>query len=133
MNMNLITSYIYDLENGFWLTCQYGHPELQHRQHIWDQLTLQSQSIKDDDEWIVLGNFNQVLFKKDKISFKDCNLRGSNQLRECLDNCMLSKIPLKRQYLTWKNNRQGEDVFGKDWIGVLPTTSGLETMVNHNF
>ena len=58
MNKNLITAYIFNHQNGFWLTCLYGHPELQHRQHIQDQLTSMSQSVKGDDEWIIIGDFN---------------------------------------------------------------------------
>ena len=56
-----------------------------------------------------IGDFNQVLFTKDKLPFNDSQLKGAQQLRDCLDKC-LSEIPSKGQYFTWTNNRKGDDL-----------------------
>ena len=61
MNKNIISAYISDHYNKFWISCVYGHPELQHRQQVWNQLTQFAQSLNQDDEWVTMGDFNQVL------------------------------------------------------------------------
>ena len=98
MNNNLITTYISDFHNSFWITYMYGHPQL-HLRHVWGQLTMVAQSLHNDDKWIVLGDFNQVLLKKDKLSFSNNQLRGAYQLKESLNQCIRSEIPPKGQYL----------------------------------
>ena len=44
------------------------------------------------------------------MSFNNTNLKGAQALIECPDQCNLSEIPPKGQYLTWTNNRQGNDM-----------------------
>ena len=92
------------------MTCIYGNPKLQHRHQVWDQLSIVAKSLNEEDEWITIGDFNQVLLTKDKVSFRDNQLKGVQQLRDCLDKCLLSEIPSKGQYLSWMNNRKGKDL-----------------------
>ena len=70
MNKN-ISVYISDHQNKFWMTCIYGNPKLQHRHQVWDQLSIVAKSLNEEDEWITIGDFNQVLLTKDKVSFRD--------------------------------------------------------------
>ena len=80
MNKNLINSYILDHHNNLWIFCLYGHLEIQFRQQIWEQLTSFAKMINCDDEWMVIRDFNQVLHRKNKLSFKDYHLRGAQLL-----------------------------------------------------
>ncbi|XVF71339.1 hypothetical protein PTKIN_Ptkin12aG0029200 [Pterospermum kingtungense] len=109
MNKNLIHVYISDNQNKFWVSCIYGHPKTHLRYTVWNQLITFKERLQDNEEWIVMGDFNQVLETKDKLSFKDTNIRGAELLRECPDSCMLSEVPPAGQYFTWTNNREGEE------------------------
>ena len=133
MKIFFIYAYVIDHHhNNFKLTCLYGHPEVHLRQHVCNQLIETSYTMNNEDEWIVIGVFNQILSKKDKLSFHNTNLRGTQALKECLDQCQLSKIPPKVQFLTWTNNRQWDEVVWERLDRVLPFTSGLGNMMSHN-
>ncbi|XVF46863.1 hypothetical protein PTKIN_Ptkin03bG0062400 [Pterospermum kingtungense] len=106
MNENLIFAYVKDFKNAFWLTCIYGNPKTHKRHLVWHQLKTFSNSLKEQDEWIVMGDFNQVLEDKDKLSFKNTTLRGADLLRNCIDHCQLSEIPPLGQYYTWSNKKE---------------------------
>ena len=67
-------------------------------------------SINPNDEWVTLGDFNQVLNINDKLSFKKCTLKSSNNFNECLNECNFSEIPPKGQFMTWTNNKEWEEV-----------------------
>ena len=87
-----------------------------------------AQSLINKDEWIVMGDFNQTLFKKDKLSFNNSKLREADALLKCLDQCALSEIPPKGKYLTWTNNRQGDYVIWERLEDALLTSIGSGTM-----
>ena len=95
MKKNIISAYLSDFENNFWISCVYGYPELQNRKKVWEDLNSFARSIDPNNEWVTLGDFNQVLDTKDKLSFKKCTLRGSDHFIECLNECNLSEIPVK--------------------------------------
>ena len=77
MNKNLINAYISNQYNSFCISCLYGYLELNQRQIVWDQLTNNALSLNDDVEWIVIGDFNQPLVSKDKLSYNNTTLRGA--------------------------------------------------------
>ena len=70
MNNNMICAHLSDLDNNLWISYIYSHPQPQHRQKIWDELVMFAQSISPNDEWITVGNFNQVISSNDKLSSK---------------------------------------------------------------
>ena len=110
MKKNIICAYLSDFENNFWISCVYGHPVLQHKKEVWEDLNSFACSIDPNDEWVTLGVFNQAFNIKDKLAFKNCTLIGSDHFIECINECNLSEIPLKGQFMTWTNNREGEEV-----------------------
>ena len=67
---------------------------------MWDQLIHNAQSLQGEDEWLVIGDFNQTLSNKDKLSFKTTFSRGAQNLQTFLDQCFLSKIKPNGQYMT---------------------------------
>ena len=70
MNSNIICAYISDSNNKFWISCVYEHPEIQYRKKVRDKLVNFASSINSNEEWIVIGDFNQVLSDNDKMSYK---------------------------------------------------------------
>ncbi|OMO90423.1 Endonuclease/exonuclease/phosphatase [Corchorus olitorius] len=110
MNKNLVCAYIEYNKEKFWLSCLYGHPETQHRCEIRQQLKEFGRIIPEDEGWVVLGDFNQILNTNEKLSFTRNLTRGARELKECLDVCYLSEIPAKGQFFTWTNNREEDQV-----------------------
>ena len=85
MNKNIINAYISYQQNKVWLTCLYGHLEVQSKNQVWSQLIENAKSVQSEDEWLVIGDFNQPLSNKDKLSFKSTKLRGAQNLQDYLD------------------------------------------------
>ncbi|OMP10800.1 Endonuclease/exonuclease/phosphatase [Corchorus olitorius] len=81
-------------------------PDSQKRKQVWDQLIELSFNIPKDEEWIILGDFNQVLNNGDKLSDTSSQLRGAGDLQSCLDICSLAEVPNKGLYFTWSNRRE---------------------------
>ena len=85
-NKNIINAYVCNHQNKLWQTCLYGHPDFQLQNQVWEQLLVNAQSLDCDDEWLVLGDFNQPLVNKDKLSFKCTELRVAQSLLTVLIN-----------------------------------------------
>lgn len=81
----------------------YGMPDLHRRTETWNQL------ISFKNRWIAVGDFDQVMFSCDKLSFKSKELRGASDFIECINFCNLIELHSNGQYLMWTNNRIGED------------------------
>ncbi|OMO73971.1 Endonuclease/exonuclease/phosphatase [Corchorus olitorius] len=110
MNKNLIFLYVVWGKRKFWLNCIHGHPNLQQRQQVWDQLIQCKQNIRDEEPWIVLGDFNQVVKGSDKVSLTNSQLQGAENLKQCLDVCCLSELSYKGQQFTWSSKRDQDRV-----------------------
>ncbi|OMO74878.1 Endonuclease/exonuclease/phosphatase [Corchorus olitorius] len=106
INKNLLSAYIICENKSFWLTCIYGSPQQRNRQRVWNELVQFKHSLPTDAEWIVMGDFNQVLKSTDKVSESSSTLTGAEALKECLDNCSLMEIPAQGAHFTWFNNRE---------------------------
>lgn len=65
-----------------------------------------------NSQWlaVALGDFNQVLYAKDKFSFTNLELRVAMNIQECSSACNLCELPSHGNYYTWNNNKNGEDV-----------------------
>lgn len=91
-NENMLFCYIEDNNFQFWLTCNYMSPKMNERIIVWEQVIQFSKNIKVNDNWIVLGDFNQVICFKDKFSTLSNDLKGAGHLLHCLETYNLSKI-----------------------------------------
>lgn len=105
-NKNIHFAYVSKKGKGFWVVFLDGNLRIQERQAIWDQIMSIADNLKSEDDWVVLGDFNQVLYNIDKVSFKNRSLRGAHTLLDCINHCRLCELPPKGQALTWTNNRE---------------------------
>ena len=65
MKKNVVNAYISDhYHNNFWITCLYRNPKQHLRQEVWEQLLVTAKNLSNEDEWLVLGDFNQTLHQK---------------------------------------------------------------------
>lgn len=91
-------------------TCLYGNPELHLRDEVWHQLRGIHDQMGPNGKWVVFGDFNQIISSNDKVSFRNMEVRGAQQLIDCINYCESIEMPPKGQYLTLTNNRIGENV-----------------------
>ncbi|OMO78224.1 Endonuclease/exonuclease/phosphatase [Corchorus olitorius] len=105
MNKNISFLYLQYGKIKMWLACLYGHPDPQHRGEVWEQLMNISKSIAPEEEWLVMGDFNQVLKAEDKLSSTSNSIRGASKFQDCLNQCSLAEISNKGLHFTWTNGR----------------------------
>ena len=107
-NRHFIHSQITNIQGEvFTVTFLYGHPNIAHRQLIWNEL--QSFGRQITQRWVCIGDFNQVLQETDKFSFKQISSVGNFQLQQVLSDLCLIPIDSKGLPFTWMNKRQGDD------------------------
>ena len=129
MKNNIICAYLSDHDNNFWISCVYGHLDLHNRHKVRSELIKFAYSINANEEWIALGDFNQVLSVNEKVSFKNTSLRGADLLQDCLNHYKLSEIPPMGQYITWTNNRKGTDLI---WERLDRSFANNQWIINHD-
>ncbi|XP_031131888.1 uncharacterized protein LOC116033272 [Ipomoea triloba] len=116
---------------GTWImTGFYGFPERSRRNAAWDLLrTLAGRSTLP---WVVLGDFNDLLFQHEKRGGKthlDGLLRGFG---ETLDDCGLIQLPMQGHQFTWGRGKGTQEWMEErldkvlaraDWCDSLPAAS----------
>lgn len=78
----------------------YGYPVVHQRQEVWNQVKNITDRLGDNENWMMIGDSNQVIYSGDKVSFKNNSLRGADAFKECLDYCGLTELPPKEQRMT---------------------------------
>ncbi|XP_074282714.1 uncharacterized protein LOC141607254 [Silene latifolia] len=90
----------------FWeLTVVYGFNKLQERSDLWHTLTSLGNGMSNP--WIVMGDFNNVLFMDERIgsTITTAEVRG---FQDCVDNCGLMDLASSGAFFTWNNKQEGE-------------------------
>lgn len=91
---------------SFYLSCVYGPPKVHERNILWDHLY----SIDEDNQpWLLLGDFNQILQDKDKLS-KTSSSKGTQAFNDILLDRGLFELNTLGGWYTWTNNRRSADV-----------------------
>ncbi len=105
---NIIHTEVLDPKgDNFSLTFLYGHPTLEYKQQIWDQL--QGIGTIISHRWLCIGDFNQVIVEEDKLIFKPSSIPGNLPLIQTLSNLSLLLVEAKGLSYTWMNKRKGND------------------------
>ncbi|XP_070031557.1 uncharacterized protein [Nicotiana tomentosiformis] len=123
------------------LTVVYGYNGIEQRRSLWDNLQLLSVSIIVP--WLIAGDFNAVLYPKDRLSCNPVNCSEIQEFATCLQQTTLIELPWKDDYYTWINKQPGVDrvisrldrVFGNyEWMmswGHVETNYGLPQISYH--
>lgn len=88
------------------MTCVYGPPSVSEHHELWTFLKFVARSI--DLPWIVGGDFNQTLCKKEKWS-KNSRIPDAIEFSDTLNTCGLIELHTTGNFFTWCNGRQEED------------------------
>ncbi|CAM8948837.1 unnamed protein product [Rhodiola kirilowii] len=94
-------------DDGFRMTLFYGNPETGRRDESWDLLRSLKQG--EHQPWLVLGDFNEILFSWEYMGRR---LRGEWQMRrfrQAVDDCELSDLGFQGAKFTFTNRRTGEE------------------------
>ncbi|OMO52148.1 Endonuclease/exonuclease/phosphatase [Corchorus olitorius] len=106
INENIILLYLESGEIRSWVTSLYGNPDLKYIKEVWNLLLELKHNVPENKEWVILGDFNQVLKSDDKPSDTSTQIKGANELQLCLDQCKMAEIANKGLHFTWSNRRE---------------------------
>lgn len=81
---------------------------LDERKIMWSNLSQAVQLHKLP--WLLLGDFNEVLFGEDKLEGRQVNLNSALKFKVCLDGCNFLNLGFSRPEFTWPNLRQVSDL-----------------------
>jgi endonuclease/exonuclease/phosphatase family metal-dependent hydrolase len=109
------------------LTGFYGSPERSGRSETWQLL----KRLGDQNQvpWVVLGDFNEILYNSEKMGKAARAKSQMKVFREVLDNHCLRDLGFRDPWYTWDNRRLGLEnikerldrvVAGLDWSTLYP-------------
>ncbi|XP_030508996.2 uncharacterized protein LOC115723653 [Cannabis sativa] len=119
----------FDGKYQFYATFVYGFNEEQGRQQMWQGL----QGLSNTDPWIVLGEFDDILYKEERIGER-VRHGNSNAFADCVSKCHLEDIKYSGSYFTWSNKQSAADrIYSKidrvlaneAWMELLPTAEAI--------
>lgn len=93
------------LGNGKWLfTGFYGEPETLRRSGLWNLL----RSFRPSHlvPWLVIRDFNEILYYTEKVRGRQRNESLMCNFRETLDDCNLGNLGHSRDSFTWSNKHE---------------------------
>ena len=108
-------------------TSFYGHLDTNKRYVSWQ--LLDSLSRQCNLPWVVLGDFNEILYSNEKLGGAMREAKKIVDFRDCLNRCGLVDLGFIRQKYTWCNGRYGGErtklrldraVANKDWMLRFP-------------
>ncbi|XP_016440508.2 uncharacterized protein LOC107766271 [Nicotiana tabacum] len=83
----------------------YGFNEQAARRRLWDNI--KQIRVKLDGPWAVMGDFNCVLSRDERIGSK-VTMVETREFRQCIKVCGLKELRSSGAFFTW-NNKQGGD------------------------
>ena len=101
----------------------YGHPNTNKRYISWH--LLDSLSTQCNLPWVVLGDFNEILYSNEKLGGAMREAKQMEDFRDCLNRCGLVDLGFIRQKYTWCNGHYGGErtklrldrvVANEDWM-----------------
>uniref|UniRef100_A0A803NI13 Uncharacterized protein n=1 Tax=Cannabis sativa TaxID=3483 RepID=A0A803NI13_CANSA len=126
---------------NFLVTFLYGFNDEHKREDLWGDLEKLAAGIQEP--WIVLGDFNEILFANERVGRKAQSI-PSTRLRNCMETCDMMDLKYSRSFFTWNNKQKPEDrVFSKidraminsKWSCALPDSEAVflpELSFDHN-
>jgi len=85
----------------FYITYVYGENQEGLGQELWQ--TLRDIATNMDDAWCMLGDFNAVLYKGDKMGGNEIQDHEVQPFSECIHDCGLQELRYKGPYYTLTN------------------------------
>ncbi|XP_062075390.1 uncharacterized protein LOC133779445 [Humulus lupulus] len=93
-----------DNKNFFFVTYVYVFNDEEGRKRLWKDL----QDLTVKGPWIVMGDFNDILAKEERIGNR-VRYKTSTDFIDCVANCQLEDVKYSGNFYTWCNKQYGED------------------------
>ena len=108
----------------FYLTVVYGMNHENQRIHLWHDLHDLSQRMSE--AWCILGYFNAVMYKNDRIGGNEVTDREINELQDVVSLCELHELASSGPYYSWSNksiwSRIDRVFINSHWYGTFDFT-----------
>lgn len=85
------------------VTFVYGPPKERDRRLVWDML--RSLAASEQEPWLAIGDFNDLLSQVEKEGRPPRSLRKIINFQRVVSNCNLIDLEFKGSKFTWCNNR----------------------------
>ncbi|XP_062118934.1 uncharacterized protein LOC133832635 [Humulus lupulus] len=93
-----------DNKNSFFATFVYGFNDEEGRKSLRKGL----QEMARLDPWVVLGDFNDILHRDERIGDR-ARHNLNNEFLNCISSCQLDDVKYSGNFYTWSNKQQGTD------------------------
>ncbi|XP_021863179.1 uncharacterized protein [Spinacia oleracea] len=87
---------------NFEFTAVYGLHTIDHRKPLWVDL------VKVSKPWLLMGDFNSVLYSGDRINGKQVQDSETRDFEGCIDAAGLAELKSCGHYFSWSNKGQGD-------------------------
>ncbi|XP_071722612.1 uncharacterized protein [Rutidosis leptorrhynchoides] len=86
------------------------------RQHLWDEL--RQISHYNTLPWVCAGDFNEIIYRWEKVGKRPANQHRMHSFCELLNDCSLMDVASKGCAFTWVNNRDSDECVKErlDWV-----------------
>lgn len=88
---------------SWFFTVVYASPDFHTQTFLWNDLYNLSKSC--NNEWLVVGDFNEVFFANEELGGNAINRNRAKLFRNCLQSCGLVDLGFRGQKYTWTNKR----------------------------
>lgn len=103
MSDQMIYCYVTQLHSTrkFYISFIYALNHESQRFHLWHEL--KTIAARMTTAWCVLGDFNLVLYKEDRIRGNELTDHDIKDFADCSDTCELNEMRSTGAYYTWTN------------------------------
>ncbi|XP_075084917.1 uncharacterized protein LOC142168152 [Nicotiana tabacum] len=90
------------------LAVVYGYNCLEMRKEIWQKLKNLAQTL--NQPWLLWGDFNAIINPQDRVSKHGVTQVEVQDFANFCSDAMMSELPCRGEFFTWKYGQMGEDV-----------------------
>ncbi|XP_060959313.1 uncharacterized protein LOC133030549 [Cannabis sativa] len=121
----LYLSVFKDGKYKFYATFLYAFNEDGGRIELWNEL----QQLVTKEEWVVLGDFNEILHKEERVG-KKVKYKAAIEFANCIEICHLEDLKASGNFYTWCNKRQDDERIYSKIDKVLVNEAWLDKLAN---
>lgn len=81
------------------------------RKSLWSYLDAVSRNI--GSPWIVMGDFNSVLYIEDRVGGNLITMAKITEFHRCIEQCELVELPTSGRRYTWKDRHDDSRILSK--------------------
>uniref|UniRef100_A0A803QR69 DUF4283 domain-containing protein n=1 Tax=Cannabis sativa TaxID=3483 RepID=A0A803QR69_CANSA len=124
----LVALYLSMFKDGkykFYATFLYAFNEDGGRIELWNEL----QQLVTKEEWVLLGDFNEILHKEERVG-KKVKYKATTEFANCIEICHLEDLKASGNFYRWCNKRQDDERIYSKIDRVLVNEAWLDKLAN---